>query len=182
MRINRGGCTLSHCASRARDEVSRFKPVSNRTRSDNNKVDRNQFNRKCTLVDGIGGECFNVLEESFLSPWSVERSGRFWEKERQAQPYPQNWVGWCPGSSRTKLACFHPRAKLAFPTSATRVVLSIEHQLDHLWFYRVCGATVQQTGPGSRRNLEAADRIAMQNFENDYHSGFYFGSRAIKNI
>ena len=168
MRSNRGGCTLSHCASQARDEIIRFKPVSHRTRSDNNKVDRNR-RKSHALVDGSGGAVFiNNLEENFHSPWSVERSGSFWVKERQAQPYPQNWVGWCPGSSRTKLACFHPRAKLAFPTSATRVVLSIEHQLDQLWFYRVCGATVQQTGPGSRRNLEAADRIAMQNFENDY--------------
>ena len=79
-------------------------------------------------VDGMGGvsECqSNNLEESFHCELKL------WEKERQAQLYPQNWVGWCPGSSLTNLSNPHPRAGSERPTSAAELTFEMGSRLDH---------------------------------------------------
>ena len=105
-------------------------------------------------VDGMGGvsECQpNNLDESFLC------EPKCWEKERQAQPYPQNWVGWCPGSSLTNLSDPHPRAGLERPTSAEEVSFEMRSRLDHPRSHQ-CGCEHRpadwarlSSKPGSRR-------------------------------
>ena len=123
--IAQGGCTLSLPAStRARGQITN-QSAPNRARSDNNKVDRNQNSRKfCALVDGIGGERFNNLQRRVFIGC---RSGT----GRQAQLYPQNWVGWCPGSLLTNLSDPHPRAGLERPTSAEEFTFEMRSRLDH---------------------------------------------------
>ena len=128
-------------------------------------------------VDGKGGESSqtNNLNESFQCELKC------WEKERQAQPYPQNWVGWCPGSSLTNHSYPHPRAGWEWPMSANDVSFEIGSRPDHPRSYTFdCQRTPRRLG----RPLVERRKLRGKIFRVDNHNdcGFYFGSRAIKII
>ena len=138
----KGGCTLSR--PKLGDRMSEQSAPKQRKWI----TSRNQINH-CTNVDGIGGREFNHLDESF------QRNVKSEEMGRQAQPY-----GWCPGSLLTNLSDLHPRARLDRPMSAHH--LKIGSWLDHprSYYNQSWKATTERTGPGSRRNLEAASEYA----------------------
>ena len=106
-----GGCTLSR------------PKIGDRIMSQSAPKQRKPItSRNHYIVDGTGGRESNNLDENF--------QGVRW-KERQAQPNPQNLVGWCPGSSLTNLSDPHPRAGLDRPTSAEVVTFEMGSRLDH---------------------------------------------------
>ena len=163
-----GGCTLSRPETGI-DDSEQSAPKQRK------RVNRNH-RFKCVIVDGIGGlsEYHNNLEENFQCAFGLESMGR------QAQGIPQNLEPWCPGSLRTNSATTHHRAVVAEPTSAE--VFERGSWLDHPRSSYVTSIREppERTGPGARRNLEAA-RGDPKFFENNSSDdcGFYFGSRVI---
>ena len=170
MRSVKGGCTLPHRATRARGRIIiKSAPMQRKPRTSRNTYDLD------TLVDGKGGTRKlrqNNLEESFLGVSC---------KERQARALPQNLEARCPGSSLTNLPSPHHRAGLGRPTSAA-ALLRMRPWLDHpkSHYDRFEKIPPRRTGPGARRNLEAA-RGAIKIFRMNHWTtvGFYFGSRVL---
>ena len=163
MRRVQGGCTLSLPVAPNCKLV--HAPITNR----NQRVGQGS-------VDGKGGEPYqnNSLDESFQCELKL------WEKERQAQLYPQNWVGWCPGSSLTNPSDPHPRAGSERPTSAAKYAFEMRSRFDHPRSHqcdcehRPADWARLSSKPGSRR----CDRKIFERTLLD-DCGFYFGSSAI---
>ena len=151
LRTVQGGCTLSLPRVYSQSCMDQTAPITIET---------------ATLglgsVDGTGGESHinNILEENFQCEFESESTGR------QAQALPQNLEAWCPGSLLTNLADLHHRARSARPTSAAEL-LRMRSWLDHPRSHcsRFEETPPERTGPGARRNLEAARAIASRFFE-----------------
>ena len=170
--IAQGGCTLSQPASTSARGQIRNHSVSNRARSDNKN--RNQIKvYELDTVDGKGGtresSRKNNLNESFQGVSC---------KERQAQPNPQNLVGWCPGSSLTNLSDSHPRAELERPTSADEVYFEMRSRLDHPRSHQ-CSCEHRPADWARLSSKPGSRRYDRKNLKNQYDDcGFHFGSGA----
>ena len=147
-----GGCTLSRPKLGRFNDTDKTAPMQRGPITSRNHRDSRMI---CATVDGIGGSELNSLKTRVFY-------GCIFEMGRQAQPNPLELVGWCPGSLLTNLVGPHRRAGLTRPTSAA-TLLSIGSRLDPPRSYYSMRANIDlRTGPGSRRNLEAAG--AIENF------------------
>ena len=124
-----GGCTLSLPVAPCKLVHGSIAPITNRNR----RIGEGTCRWKQRQV---GVSEIIDLDENFQcikagGVWSDPAYFRLVLKERQAQLNPQNWVGWCPGSSLTNHSCTHPRAVWEWPMSANKVSFEIGSRPDH---------------------------------------------------